>query len=160
MVSEKNIFSGESFSYDVDKDKLVINNVELYIDEHKARVKFSEISVYDRVYLNSASSSYSTCEANNFDWQLNSEELLINAENNIGIAKSTLLKFKGIPLFYSPYLDFSINGSKKVELCHLMLAILVVEVLRLQFHLISTSPQIMTYFLIQNILKKRFTNWK
>ena len=82
-------FSGESFSYDVDKDKLVINNGELYIDEHKARVKFSEISVYDRVYLNSASSSYSTCEANNFDWQLNSEELLINAENNIGILKST-----------------------------------------------------------------------
>ena len=75
VISEKNMFSGESFSYDVDKDKLVINNGELYIDEHKARVKFSEISVYDRVYLNSASSSYSTCEANNFDWQLNSEEL-------------------------------------------------------------------------------------
>ena len=106
VISEKNKFSGESFSYDVDQDKLIINHGELYIDEHKARVKFSEISVYDRVYLNSESSSYSTCEAHNLDWQLNSEELLINAENNIGIAKNTSLKFKGVPLFYSPYLDF------------------------------------------------------
>ena len=113
VISEKNKFSGDSFSYDVDQDKLTINNGELYIDEYKARVKFSEISVYERVYLNTESSSYSTCEANNFDWQLNSEELLINAENNIGIAKNTSLNFKGVPLFYSPYLDFSIDGSRK-----------------------------------------------
>ena len=93
VISEKNIFTGESFSYDVDEDTLMINNGELYIDEHKARVKFSEISVYDRVYLNSASSSYSTCPASNIDWQLNSERLLINAENNIGVAKNTSLKF-------------------------------------------------------------------
>ena len=99
VISDKNKFSGKSFSYDVDQDKLIIKDGELYFDEHKARVKFSEISVYDRVYLNSASSSYSTCEANNFDWQLNSEELLINAENNIGIAKNTSLKFKGVLYF-------------------------------------------------------------
>ena len=48
VISEKNIFTGESFSYDVDQDKLTISNGDLYINEHKARVKFSEISVYDR----------------------------------------------------------------------------------------------------------------
>ena len=43
VISEKNKFSGESFSYDVDQDKLIINNGELYIDEYKQELNLVKL---------------------------------------------------------------------------------------------------------------------
>lgn len=56
--------------------------------------------------------SYTTCPPESVDWQLKASELKLNQETNTGEAWHARLSFKGVPFFYSPYLNFPLEGRK------------------------------------------------
>ena len=55
--------------------------------------------------------SISSCDINNPDWLLNASTIKIDHINNKGYAENTQLNFFGIPIFYSPYLDWTLKGK-------------------------------------------------
>jgi len=57
--------------------------------------------------------TYSTCPPNKDDWVLSAKKLQIDQKEGVGIAHSAKLKFKGVPVFYSPYLSFPIDDRRK-----------------------------------------------
>ena len=56
---------------------------------------------------------YTTCAPGQDDWFLNIGELKLDSREDIGTAYHTSLVFKGVPLFYLPYLDFPISDRRK-----------------------------------------------
>ncbi len=56
--------------------------------------------------------SYTTCPSRNPDWQLKADELLLDRNSNTGEAWHATLSFMGVPFFYSPYLNFPLEGRK------------------------------------------------
>jgi len=56
--------------------------------------------------------SYTTCPPGHVDWQLKASELTLDQATNTGEAWGATLSFKGVPFFYSPYLNFPLEGRK------------------------------------------------
>ncbi len=56
--------------------------------------------------------TYSTCIGKNKIWYLDSNEIDINLANNEGRAKGVIVRFFGLPIFYTPKLSWILSGRK------------------------------------------------
>jgi LPS-assembly protein len=56
---------------------------------------------------------FTSCRPGSEDWYVKSPDMAIDYTRNLGTARNGTLEFKGVPLLYSPYLDFSLDGSRK-----------------------------------------------
>lgn len=60
-----------------------------------------------------AEATYTTCPVDNDDWYLKVRELDIDKTRNVGVARHASLHFLGVPILYSPWMDFSLNNERK-----------------------------------------------
>lgn len=49
---------------------------------------------------------YTSCAPGNQDWALHADELKLNDDTGRGAVKNAWLEFKGVPVFYTPYMSF------------------------------------------------------
>jgi LPS-assembly protein len=56
---------------------------------------------------------YTTCVAGNDDWYLTSREVDLDRSRLVGTAHNASIIFKGVSIFYSPYLDFPLSNERK-----------------------------------------------
>ncbi len=59
------------------------------------------------------SSRVTTCEANSDDWYLKSSNMEVNTKTDRVNASNTVVEFKGLPVLYTPYINFSLNKNRK-----------------------------------------------
>ncbi|MGH8807574.1 MAG: LPS-assembly protein LptD [Noviherbaspirillum sp.] len=57
--------------------------------------------------------SYSTCEGPDPDWYLKSSKLNLDSARDVGIAHSTLVYFKGVPILAAPAMSFPLSDARK-----------------------------------------------
>jgi len=57
--------------------------------------------------------SYTTCPAGDDDWFLKMSELDIDRSTHLGEARNAYVEFKGLPILYTPWMDFALNDSRK-----------------------------------------------
>jgi LPS-assembly protein len=57
--------------------------------------------------------TYTTCPANQDDWLLKVRELDIDRNSQLGVAHSAWVEFQGVPILYTPWMDFSLNSQRK-----------------------------------------------
>jgi LPS-assembly protein len=56
---------------------------------------------------------YTACAPGNDDWYLRAGELTIDKSRDLGEARDATIVFMGTPIFYSPYLSFSLHQERK-----------------------------------------------
>lgn len=56
--------------------------------------------------------AYTSCRPGNQDWVIHASDLKLNKVTGQGSAKNTWLEFKGVPVFYSPYLSFPMDDRR------------------------------------------------
>ena len=56
--------------------------------------------------------SYTSCQPGNQDWIVHASDLKLNKASGYGSAKNAWLEFKGVPVFYSPYLSFPMDDRR------------------------------------------------
>ena len=56
---------------------------------------------------------YTACAPGNDDWFLKAGELAIDKDRDLGVARDASIVFMGAPIFYSPYLSFSLHQERK-----------------------------------------------
>jgi LPS-assembly protein len=60
--------------------------------------------------------TYSTCTpaaGSDPDWFARTTDLRLNYDDEVGTARNATVFFKGVPLFYSPWMSFSLNNERK-----------------------------------------------
>ncbi|MHB1175757.1 MAG: LPS-assembly protein LptD [Sulfuriferula sp.] len=57
--------------------------------------------------------TYTTCPVNNDDWYLHVKDLNLDRGREVGTAYNAYLEFKGVPILYTPYIDFPLNNQRK-----------------------------------------------
>jgi len=65
----------------------------------------------DKVRVEEA--TYTNCEVGDEDWYMRVKTLDLDRSRDLGVARNASVVFKGVPILYSPYLDFSLSGSRK-----------------------------------------------
>ncbi len=56
--------------------------------------------------------AYTSCRPGNQDWVMHTERLKLNKESGIGSATNAWLEFKGLPIIYTPYMNFPIDDRR------------------------------------------------
>ena len=56
---------------------------------------------------------YTTCAPGNNDWFIRAGSLEIDKAKDVGVAHDASIVFLGVPIFYSPYLSFSLHQERK-----------------------------------------------
>jgi LPS-assembly protein len=56
--------------------------------------------------------AYTSCRPGNQDWVLHAEQLKLNDVEGKGAVKNAWLEFKGVPVFYTPYLSFPTDNRR------------------------------------------------
>lgn len=56
---------------------------------------------------------YTSCGPGNDDWYLRAGDLQIDKDRDVGVARDASIVFMGTPIFYSPYLSFSLHQERK-----------------------------------------------
>lgn len=57
--------------------------------------------------------NYTTCEPGNDAWYLRANQLDIDRSRDVGTARDASIVFFDVPIFYSPYLSFSLHQERK-----------------------------------------------
>ncbi len=57
--------------------------------------------------------TYTTCDEGDHSWELSADEVELDKDSGDGIGKDVLVKFKGVPIFYTPWIRFPIDDRRK-----------------------------------------------
>lgn len=56
---------------------------------------------------------YTSCALGREDWYLHANNLDLDYNRNVGVARGASLRFFGVPVAYVPWMDFPLNGQRK-----------------------------------------------
>ncbi|MFO7593281.1 MAG: LPS assembly protein LptD [Pseudomonadota bacterium] len=88
------------------------DNTRFHIPDAHAFGSADRIQADGPKHILLSSISYTTCDPGQPDWELKAKELNLDKASNTGEAWHASLSFKGVPFFYSPYLNFPLEGRK------------------------------------------------
>jgi len=57
--------------------------------------------------------NYTTCPPGSNDWMIRAKSIDLDTREGVGTAKGVSLRFKGVPILYSPHLSFPIGDARK-----------------------------------------------
>jgi len=57
--------------------------------------------------------SYTTCPTGNSDWQLTASRVDLDQQEGMGSARHAKLRFKNVPILYTPYISFPIDDRRR-----------------------------------------------
>ena len=73
----------------------------------------SRIDFIDENRFKLQDATYTTCPIDNDDWFLQVDKLDIDKTRNVGTARNASLQFLGVPILYTPWMDFALNDVRK-----------------------------------------------
>lgn len=73
----------------------------------------NEVEMKDKQRYAVRGVKFNTCQPGDTSWYIQAAELTTNQETGIGVAKHARLVFGGVPVLYTPWADFPVNGNRK-----------------------------------------------
>jgi LPS-assembly protein len=56
---------------------------------------------------------YTSCPVGNEDWSLNASQISLDTKLQEGVAHHVIMRFKDVPVFYTPYISFPLGDERK-----------------------------------------------
>ncbi len=108
-----NTVSGPHLLFNMDKSAGTMQQPQFYLKENGARGSADVLHIQDREHYSMENATYTTCPAGNQDWQMQMGLLEIDRDRQVGVAHGALIDFKGVPILYSPWMDFPLSDQRK-----------------------------------------------
>ncbi len=105
--------SGPSLTMNLESNIGDMPQPEFQFSENHARGNAENLHIASKQNYFFASATYTTCPAGNDDWMLKMSRLKIDRSTQIGVAYNTRIEFKGVPLLYTPWMDFALNNDRR-----------------------------------------------
>ena len=88
-------------------------NNQYQIPDSGFQGKTEDLSMQSQQYSELLNTQFSSCPVAQQDWYLAMKKLNLNYQNDTGTAQHASLWFKGVPIFYWPYLSFPIGDERR-----------------------------------------------
>ena len=99
--------------FNIDTQTGRFNNNQYFIPNSNFQGSTHEIALLPQQYNELISTRFSGCPVKQQDWYLLMNKLTLNHQNDTGTANHASLWFKGVPIFYWPYLSFPIGDARR-----------------------------------------------
>ncbi|GMR16659.1 MAG: LPS-assembly protein LptD [Gammaproteobacteria bacterium] len=104
--------TSETANFNLKTEQAILQNSEYQSLTSRARGKASKIEIKDANITELSDATYTTCDPGNADWLLSANTITLNNKNHQGQASHVVLRFKGVPFFYFPYLRFPLGEDR------------------------------------------------
>lgn len=105
--------SGPRLQLNLDTNIGSMEQPNFYFTENAARGSADKMDIRDKKHYFFTKASYTTCPADDQDWQLKMSGLSIDRDSQIGTARNTWVEFMSVPILYAPWMDFALNDQRK-----------------------------------------------
>lgn len=105
--------SGPHFELNLDTNIGDMPQPHYHLGEIDARGDADSLHIAGKKNYSLRNVTYTTCPAGDNDWLLKMSRLDIDRTSQIGEAHGALVEFKGVPILYSPWMDFALNNNRK-----------------------------------------------
>ncbi len=113
LQQDGNTMSGPHLLFNLDSGVGKMEQPQFYLKENNARGSADQLHIQDRQHYTMDKATYTTCPAGDQDWFLKMGTLEIDRTRQIGTAWNASVEFKGVPILYSPWMDFPLNDQRK-----------------------------------------------
>jgi LPS-assembly protein len=110
---EGSVVTGEQLSYDLNNSTGYIDKPSYKLLRTGARGDAARLVMENRDLYRIEKGTFTTCDVGDDDWFMRTDRLELDRARDIGVARDATVVFKGVPILYSPYLDFSLSGGRK-----------------------------------------------
>lgn len=107
---------GDSLLLNLDDYSGELTQPVYHLLAQNGRGRGAHIDFIDRNRYKLKDATYTTCAVDNEDWYLKVNDLDIDKGRNVGTARNATLRFLGVPILYTPWLDFPLNNERKTGL--------------------------------------------
>ncbi|NIO41541.1 MAG: LPS assembly protein LptD [Burkholderiales bacterium] len=107
------VVTGVGLRYNLADSTGEVDQVEYFLTETDAHGEASRLIAESRDKVRIEKATYTNCAVGDEDWYLRAKRLDLDQTRDLGVARNASIVFKGVPILYSPYLDFSLSGSRK-----------------------------------------------
>ena len=83
------------------------------IPDRNGRGYAKNIDLHPDGKVNLTQVRYTTCPVGNQDWQLQADRLALDTRADEGVAHNVIMRFKDVPVFYTPYISFPLGDERR-----------------------------------------------
>ena len=106
------VLHGDTARYQIDERKGRIDNAT-YALPRKPAQGIAESVLFKPGKIVLKDQTYSTCPADDQDWVLSASQLELHTDEGFGEGKHAVMRFKGVPIAYTPYIRFPLNDERQ-----------------------------------------------
>jgi LPS-assembly protein len=99
--------------YNLDSESGYFEKPAYRFQQYRARGSADRMVMESPTKVRVDKATYTNCDVGDDDWFLRVDKLDLDRQRDVGVAHNATVVFKGLPLLYSPYLDFSLSGHRK-----------------------------------------------
>lgn len=89
-----------------------IDNAQFVVFKSGVRASASSIERQTETTMQLTDTVFTQCPPDSETWALKAEDIQLDFDSGRGVARNTSLRVKGVPLFYTPWLDFPIDDRR------------------------------------------------
>lgn len=102
-----------SGSYDTNKGFGSFGDAEFLLPQRHGRGSADLVNSLDTDHSQMFGVQYTTCPPGHMDWFLKAPDLSLDTSTNTGVAHDVTIDFLGVPIFWTPYINFPITDDRK-----------------------------------------------
>ncbi|HVA54211.1 MAG TPA: LPS assembly protein LptD [Gammaproteobacteria bacterium] len=107
------LLRGPSADYNFNTASGVFNDAKFFLPQRHGRGTAKILKVLDNNHDLLTDVHYTTCPVGNHDWVLNAPDLKLDQTTNTGVGHNVTVDFFGVPIFWTPYIDFPLSDKRK-----------------------------------------------
>ncbi|MFZ1624348.1 MAG: LPS assembly protein LptD [Gammaproteobacteria bacterium] len=105
--------AGDVASYNTESGLFRVDAAKFELHTLPARGSAGSITLEETRLLTLKDATYTTCARGKDDWLLRAGTLSIDRQTGVGTARNARLEFKGVPILYSPWLTYPVDGRRR-----------------------------------------------
>ncbi|MGV8990559.1 MAG: LPS-assembly protein LptD [Thiobacillus sp.] len=107
------LVEGDSLKLNIDDYSGELTQPVYQLTDQPGRGNAERIDFINKTHYTLKDATYTTCSAGNDDWFLKVKDLELDKSRNVGTARNATLRFLGVPILYTPWMDFPLNNARK-----------------------------------------------
>lgn len=107
------VMTGPVLKLNLDTDIGEMSQPQFEFSENHARGTAETLHILGKKNYTFDNATYTTCPAGDDDWILRMSHLDIDRTTQIGVARQARVEFMGVPILYTPWMDFALNDNRR-----------------------------------------------
>lgn len=113
-IWDKGLFlSGDKARYEMDSRQGWLEGADYRMGQAHSHGAADRVQVTGSELVQLHGASYTTCDPEHQDWLLEADSIDLNRVEDVGVARHVTLRFKGVPVLYSPWFRFPLSDRRE-----------------------------------------------